>query len=287
MIQEQPFSLQVIQKIELVILKDITDFCINHNIRYFLYCGTLLGCIRHGGFIPWDDDIDIAIPLSDYKIFCELISKDNQFLEKYYVNGLYNNKKSYDIWTKIIRKNTVYCEKDLLHADADKGISMDIYPLIGEYDGKIPQKIQSIALSFQHNLYLWDYAKKTNYYFVLDPRIKRILRIARFFPDSIRIFLINFIKYKFWPSPEGHKKAGTIDAAPFDGKFEYKKCTETVLGVFEGENYPIPKDYDYFLRIMYGDYMELPPIEKRKLHHIGDVYFAFDQDVAEEAGIEI
>ncbi len=282
-----PFSMRAVQKIEITILKDINDFCKRHNIRYFLYCGTLLGCIRHGGFIPWDDDIDIAMSLSDFKTFSNLIIKDEKFREKYIVRGLYGDYQSYDLWIKIIRKNTVYFEKECMQSKIDKGVSFDIFPLIGEYDGKISKSFQAKALTLQHNLHLWEYAKMTDYFYVLDPKVKKLAKRINFLPDFMPNFLINMIKTLFWRDPEEHKMCGTIDAAPFAGKYEYKKTAEIIEGVFEGDKYPIPKDYDYFLKKMYWNYMELPPVEKRDPHHFGDVCFAYDTEVAEEAGLEI
>ena len=287
MIPEKNFSIRAVQKIEIAILKDINDFCKRHNIRYILYCGTLLGCIRHGGFIPWDDDIDIAMSLSDFKTFSNLIIKDEKFLEKYNVYGSYGDYKSFDIWIKIVRKKTAYFEKECLDSKIDKGVSLDIYPLIGEYDGKIAKSLQSKAIKLQHNIHLLQHAKMTDYYFVRDPKIKKFAKAIRFFPDFLPNFMINAIKTIFWPDPVRCKMAGTIDFAPFKGKYEYKKCAEIIEGVFDGDKYPIPKDYDYFLNIMYGNYMELPPEEKRKPHHSGNVFFAYDTDTAAEAGLQI
>ena len=286
MISEQSFSLKTLQKIELSILKDIEAFCIKNNIRYYLYCGTLLGCIRHGGFIPWDDDIDLAMPLADYKTFCSLISKDQNFLKKYDIQGTYNSSSS-DLWVKIIRKNTVYFERDCMQADIDKGISLDIYPLIGEYENRFMRSVQSKAIAFQHLLHLWDTAKKTDYYYVQQPRTKRLLERLRFVPDFLRPLMVFLIKKTLWPDPGNHKKSGTIDSAPFSGKYEHKICKETTEGVFEGEKFPIPKEYDTILRTMYRDYMTLPPEELRRCHHYGNIYFAYGPDVAEEAGSDI
>ncbi len=284
---ERPFSLQAVQKTELNILKDVRAFCSKNDIRYYLYCGTLLGCIRHKGFIPWDDDIDLAMPLPDYKKFSALVFKDKDFLERYTVSGAYTDFRSPERWMKIIRKNTVYIEKACLGSDIDKGISLDIYPLIGVYDNALLKYVQSKAIRLQHVMHLWDIAQRTDYYYLRDPEVKKKLKRFSFFPHSIRVFLINLIKRIFWPVPGKYKTAGTIDAAPFAGKFESEKWEEAIDGVFEGEKFTIPKEYDTFLKTMYGDYMKLPPKENRVYHRTGEVYFDITPVVAEEVGLII
>lgn len=281
------YDIDLLHQRILRILMVVDKTCRENQLRYYIWAGTMIGAVRHKGFIPWDDDIDIAMPLSDFKIFSNLIIKDEKFLEKYNVYGSYGDYKSFDIWIKIVRKRTAYFEKECLKSKIDKGVSLDIYPLIGEYDGKIAKYLQSKAIKLQHNIHLLQHAKMTDYYFVRDPKIKKFAKDIGFFPDFLPNFMINAIKTLFWPDPVRCKMAGTIDFAPFKGKFEYKKCTEIIEGIFEDDKYPIPKDYDYFLKEMYWNYMELPPEDKRGSHHSGNVYFAYDMDVAEEAGLQI
>lgn len=280
-------NIRDVQKVQIQTLKDISSFCDRNRIRYYLYCGTLLGCIRHGGFIPWDDDIDLAMPLNDYKRFSELIRKDRALAEKYSVIGGYDSKDSAWLWIKINRKNTIYYDKQYLDTVSDKGISMDIYPMIGEFDARFPKKLQRAAIRLQHYLFLIDHYKFAGFRNVWNKRLIPFLKIIAVLPYKTRAALIGGIKRLFWPAPEKCRYCGTIDAAAFWGKYEYKQWVKTTEGSFEGGKYTIPAAYDQLLRRMYGNYMELPPEEKRTSRHMTDAFIEIGRDVAEEAGIEL
>ena len=116
-----------LQQKELDLLKEFVKFCELHNLTYFLIGGTLLGAIRHLGFIPWDDDIDVGMPRPDYDRFCELA-------EKHFVGDIffqsYRSDKGYPyIFSKLRNSNTTFIEKIYRHVPMNHGVYIDIFPL--------------------------------------------------------------------------------------------------------------------------------------------------------------
>lgn len=117
-----------LQRIELEMLLEVDRICKKYNIRYFLVAGTLLGAIRHKGFIPWDDDIDICMPVEEYRKFCKVAKTD---LKKEYF--LQNSDTDFsNRWFSKVRKNNTTCiEKGYEKSKIHQGIWIDIFPLIG------------------------------------------------------------------------------------------------------------------------------------------------------------
>ena len=279
---KQKYGLREVQLTELQCLKDIDRLCRKYGIRYFLYCGTLLGCIRHQGFIPWDDDADIMMPLKDYYRFRQLAEKELQ--ERYFLSDPHSDRYASTAWLKLNRKGTLYCTEEERKSRVDKGISLDVYPLVGAYEGWLG-KLQTKALLFQKALVgkeLWqsaDYAMVTRY--------EGMLRFLDKLPDALRKGLCILIEKLFWPDPAKHENCGTVDAADFAGKYCYADWAEMIEGDFEGCAFPIPREYDRFLKRMYGNYMEMPPTEKRVNHHAENAIIEISEEVAAEIRNEL
>ena len=111
-------DLQQLQEIQFETLKDIASVCDKHGIRYSIYCGTLLGAVRHKGFIPWDDDVDLAMPLSDYYRFLEVFPREMH--DKYDGLTYRTEKNGRCLWYRIYRKNTTYCPVNQLELEIDQ-----------------------------------------------------------------------------------------------------------------------------------------------------------------------
>ena len=123
-------NIKEMQKIELEMLLEVDRICKKFNIRYFLIAGTLLGAIRHKGFIPWDDDIDIIIPLNDYIKFCKVAEKE---LNKNYFLQNYKTDFTAMWYTKIRKNNTTAIQANHKNKLHHQGIWIDIFPLIIRY----------------------------------------------------------------------------------------------------------------------------------------------------------
>lgn len=251
------------QKIQLDILDDIHQFCITNNIRYSLAYGTLLGAVRHKGYIPWDDDIDLIMPREDYERFIKEYRSDcNEVLD------LSKSDVCKEMFVKVSRKNTIM--KDCLLGRKLWGINIDIFPIDNIMD---------------------------NYKELLDKYHKLEKKIYRFCPyykgaehKKISLFLKNLIKRIVFLYPynilrikkqindltrtsEKTTKAGLLLNGYGENEFFDKGLFEkysTIL--FEGKYYNTISDYDKYLSQIFGNYMQLPPEEMRKSHHLYNAY---------------
>lgn len=124
-----------LRKIEFDILCDVADFCHQNNIRYYLCGGTLLGCIRHHGFIPWDDDIDIIMPRPDYIRFHSLY---NQRQSHYRVHSLLTDSQWYSTFAEVEDNRTIKVYQGFKKESL--GVSIDIFPIDGSPDGEKKRK---------------------------------------------------------------------------------------------------------------------------------------------------
>ena len=264
-------KLEIIQKQSLDILTEVASFCEKNGLRYILYCGTLLGCIRHQGFIPWDDDADIAMPLRDYREFIRRFPLEHK--ENYTLSDINSCQGfAYHLpYAKVYRNGTTCAPIGELNYPSHHGFSIDIYPIIGSYDHRLAKKLQPTVLRFVQALlqasYPVEHKKQSESVFKLLRRIPYPLR---------RALAILLLKWAM-ADPEKHKYVGTIDAAPFRGKYRYETLMETMNASFEGKEFPIPQDYDKALSAMYGNYRKLPPEKERYPHHLGEEMIVDDQ----------
>ena len=133
--------LRKLQLTELEMLKDVADFCEKNGIEYFLIAGTLLGAVRHGGFIPWDDDIDIGMTFKNYKKFLKLAPKG--LPKKYFVQHFTTDPKVSIPWIKVRINGTTSMERHLTNYDIHYGICMDIFLFNGIAENKNRKKKQA------------------------------------------------------------------------------------------------------------------------------------------------
>ena len=275
------FRLAEVQQVEVSIIKDIDALCKKHGLRYFLYCGTLLGCVRHEGFIPWDDDADLAMPLSDYKRFRKIALEEMS--DRYIISDIHTDKYAQVPWLKVCRRGTAYYDGDIEDGPYNKEIWVDIYPMLGAYEG-LAGKLQTEAIFFQRTLTGGDLRKAEKYKHAVHH--VRIWRFVDLLPKPLLRFMNHIIEGLFWADPEKHRMCSTVDAARFIGKYIYRDWDDQIEGNFEGCRFSIPKEYDRFLRTMYGDYMKLPPAEKQVNHFVENAVIQINDDVAEEIGIK-
>ena len=246
-----------IKKIALDVLIDVADFCDKNNIVYYLSCGTLLGAIRHHGFIPWDDDIDIMMFRTDYNIFLSKYKSEKYKLLKPSA-GMYYYAKVYDSNTIKIEPNIDYKKYDYL------GIDVDIFPIDGIVnDDKVINKMRTktkiletlLRLSNQPIFYRKNPLKCVNR---IIPRMIGSKRLVKMIENNCQKFNINDCDYviRMRNSPNGFTGAQKKDVYYPPAKRE-----------FQGYMFNVPNDYDRWLSNFFGDYLTLPPEEKRKSHH--------------------
>lgn len=271
-------KLNELQLIEKDLLCEYIKFCEQHNLTYFLIGGTLLGAIRHNGFIPWDDDIDVAMPREDYDKFCFLA-------EKYFIADTffqsYRTDKNYPyIFTKLRNSNTTFVEKIYSRVSMNHGVYIDIFPIDGistktkttpkKLHKKIIWKSLLFLVSWPKNLFRKPHLKTCISDILID------ILVLPFY-----LFHINNWSKKLY---EKQMKKIRIEDATFVANIQcgdyrnkgnvYPKylLDEYIDWPFEDLICKVPKHYDEFLTLSYGDYMKLPPIEKQVGHHYNSGY---------------
>ena len=256
---EKTIDLTEIHKIELEMLKAVDALCDRYSLRYSIYCGTLLGAVRHKGFIPWDDDIDLAMPLEDYRKFLQHADELPSDFACVHRDIARNCSK---LWTRIQANETTFMRVEFAGVDIHHGLFLDIYPMIGTPKLPLLKKMQSILLFMASKL-----QAATYYPFLRDPGCLRM--IIAHIPFFIRREITDFLLRLCMIDPDASEYIGTIDAAPFEGKYKREDWKEMIKLPFEDKLFWAPARYDRILRRIYGNYMKLPPEDQRTGHVIG------------------
>lgn len=241
----------------LQLLIEVDKICKKNNIPYFLAGGTLLGAIRHKGFIPWDDDIDIHMFRKDYEQFCEIckkeLNKDRYFLQNQCTDEHYNW-----VYGKLRLKNTSFVRAGQEHIKQEDGIFIDICPIDNLTSGEFRQRLTTLICKMCRKL-LWAQVGKKNAGTVYSRLLFKVLSLI---PRTLTITIFNYFSSIYNKKETSflvcHNVAGHI--------YKREWYDETILVEFEGLKFQAPKGYDDILSSMYGEYMKLPPIEKRKGH---------------------
>lgn len=254
------------------ILLEIDAFCKKNNIRYSLTGGTLLGAIRHDGFIPWDDDIDIVMMRNDYEIF----------LSKYPINDNFglihcNNSKEYsNTFAKLYFKKTVIKEP-FSKSSCNIGIYIDIFPI--DYCGNTIGEAKKIYDSILFKKYLLVASNWKKFEFSQTRSLKyEVIRILFFLVSRMvlnRNELARDIDAVYKKQRDSSMKYVANFSSPYNKKDIFQKVIfeKYKLVSFEGGYFMSICDYNLYLRQIYGDYMKMPPENKRKSHHLIEAYW--------------
>lgn len=257
-----------LRRIQLDMMQYIHDFCMEHSIQYSLAFGTMLGAIRHHGFIPWDDDIDIMMPRPDYEKFCKLF---NNLTNKYYKVYDYRMDAAYNYpYVKVCDERTVRVEKTSVQGI---GIYIDVFPIDFYAD------TYNEALSIIRKIRFWKYIFVSK---IMKPTHKLS------FVKNLAILLGKFFFFLV-PMKRVLKKFDTISHASFPQKrklcgFLVDANNTSILKAelfnaysnyqFEDRVFRGVMDYDYYLKVQYGDYMTPPPLSQQTtMHEIVEMYW--------------
>lgn len=259
-------QLKRLQQLELLELKVVKRVCDQLGIKFVLYGGTLLGAVKYHGFIPWDDDVDIAMDRESYEKF---ISEAPKLLPKCYViQNLYTDSNSPYSYTKLRLKGTRCIEQDNHRLNIEQGVYMDIYPIddIPDDDVLYEEQFKKLQKLFDI-IYIrqcMHHAEKGRLYLLKE--IKRIFYFAlyRLIPISVlrRIQQREMTRY----NGLGNSRK-TCWHYPKLSNF-YERFYPLVTVEFEGEQYFAPNDAEMHLRRRYGNIDELPPADKRLGHQV-------------------
>lgn len=254
-----------VQQVILNIFKDVSKLIEKLNLRYYAIGGTCLGAVRHQGFIPWDDDLDIAMPLDDYLQFIE---KAPYLLPDYLeLNYPINNKHLSTFWLKVVDKRTTAIEDYSIYwKESYSGIWIDIFPLSG-----VPESKAERAL----------FERKFKTYCTLSRKQKYSIRSQLTVMGKLIWILYSPLRFLLPQNYYWNKWISELKEIPFDDSvYTGVFCSENVEKImlteyfsdysllqFEDTMIRCPKDYDGFLTSMFGNYMVLPPKEKQNSGH--------------------
>lgn len=263
-------DIEDIQKIQTELLIEFDQICKRNDIKYQLFAGTLLGSIRHQGFIPWDDDIDVILLRKDYERFLDICKKELK--PAYFLQTYKTDKNSILQFAKIRKNNTVFLSKRFVGCNVHHGIYIDIFPMDNVKPDEIIGKIQlylSIMLFKINRLRL-----PSRYKMEKNPLTKSIKYAVHILLKIISKSFTDKLQTKICRMFEDNDTKFVTHLTNNPNRSRYHKylmkkdCFYDIIdGNFEGEKFLIPKDYDQILRKLFGDYMEMPPEAERMPHH--------------------
>ena len=249
-----------LQTVEYQILKEFVKICKNNHLQYFLVEGSALGAVRHHGFIPWDDDIDVGLPRKDYIRFLEIAQES---LPDYYFLRTYETDPAYHVsYAKIRDSRTTFIETSVKDWKINHGVFIDVFPL--DYYPESNRKwFRFVDLLQKARL-------STSFSSSASPKMKVLQTVSKVLYPNLRSTL--FKRDKHLRSVENSGKMTNHFSAWKDKEIMpaeyYGKGTPVQ---FEDITVLVPENYDGYLQKLYGDYMTPPPVEQRVAHHYSDV----------------
>lgn len=255
-------ELKKLWAIELDLLREFKRVCDKYHLTYYAYAGTLLGTVRHGGFIPWDDDLDVCMPRRDY----EILTKEcvHEFQTPYFMQTPYTDENYAYSFAKLRNTKTCFAANAFIENPMNQGVFLDIFPMeeadehVNERREKITEVLKKCsAYMSRNNQYIQnkhtDLAKEMNFstgdHVLLYEEVQKLAQSsdqekAKFI--TIEVSTIYSAERRMWPK---------------------EWFQEVVELPFSNTTISVPKEYERVLSLMYKDYMKFPPVEERGLHH--------------------
>lgn len=258
--QQQEFKALQNKSLEILIMFD--SFCKKHNLTYFLCGGACIGAVRHGGFIPWDDDIDIFMHRDDYEKLCHIFENS----DKYKLCRSNKNKFYRSLITAISDEETTFIKERQKDLDIEHGVRLEIIPLDACPKSKLSRKLQILwALVYQ-------------IYINQEPPTSKGKLLELIGKFMLLLFPTWKMRYKLAKLAERqmtkYNKKFCSHITELCSRYQYM-VNEYPKEIFEGATYmdfegvplPLPKDYDAYLKMAFGNYMQPPPKEEQIPKH--------------------
>lgn len=273
-----PEQRKKVQETLLEIYKDILDVCEEFNFVPFLAGGCALGAVRHDGFIPWDDDLDLAMLRDQYDEFLKVFTM--KYSSKYIVNapGISSNPK--ERFSKIIKKGTLFKELITVPDDELNGVFVDIFPIENIPDNAVHMRIKGTVCNIAEFIGSQVFFKE-----YITPESRALLKQTGRLNYSVRMIIgaVFGIKKSAWwfefiNRIGQYKNSETKRCASVYGRKHYfgeilrrSQIWPPRYIRFCGIRVPVFNDLEGYLTMMYGNYMEIPPVEKREVHMIREI----------------
>lgn len=262
---ESSNELKALQEKSLEILEVFQGFCQKHELLFYFCGGCCIGTLRHGGFIPWDDDIDVFMPRPDYEKLAQLWPKEMAGTPYVYCRSN-ENQFLRSLLAAISDENTTFIKERQADLDISHGVRLEILPLDGCPSSWIRRKIQ-IFWGLTYQIYMNQEAPTSKgkalelagkAMLALVPGWKRRYRVAKFAEKQMS-------KYSFHTCEKTTELCARYQY--MRNEYPHSAFESAVYRSFEGRQMPIPVGYDDYLRMAFGDYMKLPPVEAQTPKH--------------------
>lgn len=253
-------DMQRLKAIELDMLKAFIAVCEKHDLTYFLIGGTALGAVRHGGFIPWDDDIDVGLPREDYENFMAVAQAD--LPEGLFLQNEKTDPEYMTCFAKIRNSNTTFLESTVSHLKINHGVFIDIFPIDGcaDYDRYV-KRSRFVAIRA---------ASRFRFKRSLKEKLAKTV-VALRYPSAKRARDRMLALWKETPYRTSEKVINYGGAYGRREVFDKGVYGNGCPGTFEGLSVRLPERVDEYLSGLYGNYMTPPPPEKQIAHHFCDI----------------
>lgn len=263
-------SVRILQQVDLEITNEIVKICTKHNIEYFITSGTMLGAIRHRGFIPWDDDIDIGMMRDQYEKFLSVAEKE---LPQNLKLVTFMNSPEYHYYiSRVVDTDTLIEEERMADGEKETHVSVDVYAIDGSPNSVILRKIYYFKVMYHRALMSLCYKNS------IDRKRKRG------FLEKILLYIMERIPVEKMTTPYKQKckidkllKSNDVYKSKYIGDLMGAYRTKEMMPAeyfgkgamytFENTVFRGPEKYHEYLTHMYGDYMELPPEPSRRNHY--------------------
>ncbi|RNB90105.1 LicD family protein [Brevibacillus nitrificans] len=247
-------QLKQLQEEMLPLLIEIDRICRKHNITYFLSDGTLLGAVRHKGFIPWDDDMDVQMLRKDYDRFIEVCETELD-TSKFFLQHQQNDEHYNWVYGKLRVKNTTYVRAGQEHIKQKTGICIDIFPLDPISENKYKQRIALYMCNLCRKILWAQVGKKA----ANTAAGRALFRVLSLIPRKLTILV-----FELFAKSEYKKNTAFLANHNLVRKIlKSEWYSETITVEFEGHNFSAPKRYDDILSSLYGKYLEPPDVNNR------------------------
>jgi lipopolysaccharide cholinephosphotransferase len=264
--------------VELEMLIEVDRICRKCEIKYQIFAGTMLGAIRHKGFIPWDDDADIALMRSEYEKFREACKTELDTTRFYFQDQTATEGYRWG-YGKIRRKDSLFLRENQSHMPYEQGIFIDIFPIDGVPDHYLLRCLHCLHCYCIRKV-LWsavgrfaDKSKWKRMWFSLLYKIphKAVLAHYQKLIQKVNAKKTRLVRMSLFPAPNKN----------YGSKREWFEESAEIQ--FENHIFYGAKDYDNYLKFTYGTYMEFPPIAQRKVHPVVAIKIPGEETIIEEA----